>query len=156
MKTETYNKLVSKFANELIEIKYLYYRQFDAALADCMRKNGISWASLNDDIIDAFKFAICDVFHGGCEPEFSTEEAWTKWEAFTMAAYFPVTEQFLKEATASNAYWKTTPDKVNLHSNYKSPFVDKNKPYFLLVDKSYGEAFDKTLIINNVAAQYGI
>lgn len=156
MEATKQDTLISKFTNELKDIKYLYYTSFNGALFTCMYNSNISWASLNNDIIDAFKFSICEVFHGGCDPEFDNEEAYRKWENFSMESYALVTEQILREATAAKSYWHTSPDKVTLHSNYLSPFKDKNKMYHVLIDRSYGEAFDKQLLLDKTAAEYGL
>ena len=153
-----FDLMVEKFTKELEGLKYLYYKQFTGALGACMKKARISPAALNEEVIEAFKYAICNIFHGGCEPEFKTEEDWINWENFNMDAFFLVTESRLKEAQSANSHpsWRAEPAKVNLNFNHRSPFIDKSKPYFVLVEEAYGTAFEKKWLINEVSKCYGI
>ena len=143
---EKFDKLVKSFENDLTT-DYLYYTQFSAALEHAMRNSKISWTSLDDDIIEAFKYAICNHFHGGCEPEFETEDSYIKWKNFNMTAFELVTESQLKEALfksqMSGGRYRNS-DEVRLNPNHDSPFVDKTKPYYVLVNGDYGASFDKT------------
>lgn len=149
MSQEKIDKLVELFESDLTT-PYLYYNQFSSALSHAMRAANISWASLNDEIIDAFKYAVCNYFHGGCEPEFENEEDYLKWENFNMTAFELVTEVQLKEAEFKNraSMWVRTIDEVILNPNHNSPFVDKTKPYYVLVNGDYGTPFDKSILEN--------
>jgi hypothetical protein len=142
---EKFDKIVEDFEKDLTT-SYLYYNQFNGALSHAMRNSNISWSKLDEEIIDAFKYAICNSFHGGCEPEFETEEAYSKWENFNMSAFELVTESQLKEATLKNQKhnWYRNADEVKLNSNHLSPFIDKSTPYYVLVNGDYGDAFEKT------------
>ena len=154
MEQQQFDTLVSKFEAELTT-RYLYYTQFHAALCHCMRGAGISRTKMNDEIIEAFKHAICNVYHGGCEPEFDNEEAYEKWENFNMKAFMLVTEAKVKEASF-NPMWHRKVEDVTLRTDDASPFVDKSIPYYILVDKNYGSAFDKSKLTRLTSKQYGL
>ena len=147
-----FDTLVAKFES-LLTSKYLYYDYFIGALTSAMYHNKISWHRLSDDIIDAFKYAICNVYHGGCEPEFETEAAWDNWRNFNMTAFKLVTEQRLKEAIFKTNYssWLRDVDDVNLDNlDLASPFKDNTKPYYILINPIYGKAVDAKILNNYI------
>jgi len=66
----------------------------------------------------------------------------------------------LKEATFLNyphPHWRpTSVNDITLNKNHLSPFVDKSKPYYVLVDDTYGAGFEKERLTNLLSKQYGI
>ena len=161
---EKFDSLVTSFENNL-DIKYLYATQFSGALSYAMRNSKVSWKSLNQDVIDAFKQALCNVFHGGCEPEFETEDAYKRWEEFSIDSFLLVTERELKEfffKTRNFGGWIHKAEDVDLKKYHSaSPFLDKSIPYYVLTDKRYGDhVVDATEFkkwkVSFLATKYGL
>ena len=157
-----FQEIVKKFEEDLTT-KYLYYEFFNGALFHGMRTMKISSLKLNNELIDAFKYAVCNVYFGGFDPEFDTEESFKKWENFNIDAYIFITENELKKFIFENQTFRrySRIEDVILHDDEDSPFRNKTIPYPLLVDKNYGKArFTKEAITNwrtkNTAVKYGL
>ena len=132
---------IKQFEESLGDVNYLYYNQFHGALAICMRESKISWSKLSDEIIEDFKYAICNLFHDGCEPEFEDEDSWLKWENFNMGAYRLTTESKLIELHKKKySNMRYNYNKFNLSKVFQSPFNDKTLSYHILIDPTYGNA----------------
>jgi hypothetical protein len=138
---ETFDKMVKKF-EQTLTTKYLYTSQLSEALYTTMRIVNISWDRLDQFHIDAFKTALSNRYFGGCEPEFSREEDFLKWEDFTMDVFLLVTESELEDYfsdSISSSLWGN--DSVNFHKKYNGllcPWVNKSLPYYICVDPRYG------------------
>jgi len=65
---------------ELKYVKYLYMNQIPAAISNILRKSGIK--DIQQDYLDVIYKSIADIFYGGCEPEFSSEESFKQFEEF--------------------------------------------------------------------------
>ena len=155
---ENHDKVVKKFESS-ITTKYLYMEHMNAALVHAMRTARISWRFLNQEIIEAFKEALCNVisrqfhnYYDGFDPEFSSEEAYLKWEKFSMESYLLTTETEVKKQHQLNAkrfheskgwkYLEKPLEEVAIPADLMSPFRKKELPYHVLIDKDYGTALD--------------
>ena len=105
-----FEELISQFEEDLIiGVKYFYLSQITSVMATTLRRLNI--VTINDDIVHAFKSAICNIYFGGCEPEFETDDAMIAWNEFK----------------AENLLF--APTNVTNKWNNKNPYKDKSRPY---------------------------
>lgn len=124
----------------ILTTKYLYFTNFYGAFQYGMRTNKFSYKHL-EEAIEAFKISICNVFHGGCEPEFDTEEQVEKWNNFNKNSFLLVTEDELKQYFfdfRTYGGWSSLEDVKLKRYDVESPYNNKNIPYYIGVDDNYG------------------
>jgi len=105
-----FEEMVSQFEEDLIiGVEYFYMSQITSVMATTLRRLNI--VNINDGIVDAFKYAICNFYFGGCEPEFKSDDAMVAWNEFK----------------AENLLF--APNNVTNKWNNRNPYKDKSRPY---------------------------
>lgn len=102
---------------ELEDFKYLYNEHLEGFIGTVFYRAGVPRLNpIPEEHFYDIKEAICDVFHGGCEPEFETEEEWKRFESID-------NEHFMYVIESSDRY-----------SGPRSPFQDKSIPFLAKVE----------------------
>jgi len=78
-----YERALKAAAGLVRGVKFMYLEQFAGVLETLIEIRGFT---LNQDVIDAVKQAMCDEFHGGCEPEWENEH-WKVWDSLSPESF---------------------------------------------------------------------
>lgn len=74
--------MVKEFEKDLMISDYIYIDNLISYMSYTLHRLGIK--KLTPKMVDDFKYAICNIYEGGMEPDFNTIESYEKWKYFNI------------------------------------------------------------------------
>jgi len=79
--------------NQLKDFKYFYIHHLAGLVGTLVEGYGLK---LDQDLIEDMKLAICDVFEGGCEPEFKSDNHGELWNSLSPESFEEYNDSYYK------------------------------------------------------------
>jgi hypothetical protein len=117
-------KIKQQTIKECENIKYFYVHNMVGIIANIFNTVGVPRVNpIPQEYFDIIKDVICDLFCGGCEPEFEDASHWDEWDTIDNKHFVFITEDESK-------------DVEKYGYNKRSPYSDKTIHYLIRLLKS--------------------
>lgn len=110
---------------ECLGTKYFYIAHILGVLATVFTKAGVPKTNpIPNEYFEIFKDTLTDIYFGGIEPEFESDNVWDEWDVINSENYIFITEEEFNK------------NRGLYNPNARSPYSDKTVPYLVRLLKS--------------------